>query len=231
MTTLTDERLRGHVRPARLAYALEWVMRAGVLLVLVTAVIRPLASAPMLGFGTGPYWAGMTTVSVALDETAFSSGEVVVPELPGVMGRGEFPRGDALEMVPRLEATIVVNNPDFRQSVVLVWVPLLNGLSLIAVMVLTIRILRTVRRGDVFVADNVRRLYAIAAIVVVGGCVLQALSLWGYWGVVGNLRVAQYVQPTWEISWVPLVAGLAVAVAAEVFRQGIRLRDDAQGTV
>lgn len=231
MTTLTDERLRGHVRPARLAYALEWVMRAGVLLVLVTAVIRPLASAPILGFGKGPYWAGMTTVTVAVDEAAFSSGELVLPELPGVMGRGEFQQGDALEMLPRLDAMIVVNNPDFRQAVALVWVPLLNGLAVIAVMILTIRILRTVRRGDVFVADNVRRLHAIAGIVAVGGCVLQALSLWGYLGVVGNPAVAAYVQPTWEISWVPLVASLAVVVGAEVFRQGIRLRGDASVTV
>lgn len=230
MSTLTDERSPARIRSARIAYALEWVLRAGVLLVLIIGVARPLASDSILGFGQGDYWGRQGAVSVMLDETAIYDG-LVIPELPGVMGRGEFQPGDGLEFAPRLEATIVVNSPDFRQSVLLAWVPLLSGLAQIGVMVLAVGILRTMRRGDVFVTSNVRRLYAIAGIVAVGGSVLQALSIWGYLGVVNNPIAAPYVIPSWEISWVPLVAGLALAAGAEVFRQGLALRDDAAGLV
>lgn len=230
MSTLTDERSPARIRSARIAYALELVLRAGVVLVVIIGVARPLVSESILGLGQGDYWGRLGAVSVVLDETAIP-GDLVVPELPGVMGRGEFQPGDGLEFVPRLEATIVVNSPDFRQSVLIGWVPLLSGLATIGVMILAIGILRTMRRGDVFVASNVRRLYAIAGIVAVGGCVLQALSIWGYLGVVDNPSAAPYVVPSWEISWVPLVAGLAVAVGAEVFRQGLRLRDDTAGLV
>lgn len=229
MTAQVTEWSKARVRSARLAYALELILRAGVVLVLIISVVRPLVGPAILGLGTGPYWGGGATVSVMLDPAVVSGADLAFPELPAVMGRGEIHPGDGLEFFPTVGATIAVNVPDFRQSVLLGWVPLLSGLAIIAVMVLTIGILRTLQRGDVFVSSNVRRLYTIAGIVAIGGGLLQALSLWGYFGIVGHPSAERYVVPTWEISWVPLIAGLAVAVGAEIFRQGLALRDETMG--
>ena len=231
MTAQATQWSTARVRSARLAYALEIVLRVFVVLVLVISVLRPLVGPSALGLGSGSFWGSTSTITVMLDPTLVSVEDLDLPELPGVMGRGEYQPGDGLEFFPEIVATVAVNSPDFRQSVLLVWVPVLSGLATITVMILVIGILRTLRRGDVFVSSNVRRLYVIAGIVAIGGCALQGLSLWGYFGIVGHPSAEQYVRPAVELNLTPLIAGLAVAVGAEIFRQGLALRDDAQGLV
>lgn len=231
MADQTTRLSRDRVRSARLAHALELLLRAAVLLLLLVGVVRPLVGSPVLGLAHGPFWGSAGTVDVVLDPSSLTGADLSFPELPAVMGRGEIPRGDGLEFIPELTATVAIASPDFRQSVLITWAPILSSLAVIAGMLLTIGVLRTLRRGDVFVSSNVRRLYAIAGIVAVGGMAIQGLSLWGYFGIMRHPSAAPYVLDSWEISWLPLVAGLAVAIVAEVFRQGLAIRADTVGLV
>lgn len=88
-------------------------------------------------------------------------------------------------------------------------------------------IVGTVRDGDPFVADNARRLQAIAWWVLAG----EVLRL-----LVGAIAwsVSRYVQPLHMhvgFSFAPWLAVLLLFVLARVFDEGTRMRDDLEGTV
>ncbi|MBC9732032.1 DUF2975 domain-containing protein [Nocardioides marmotae] len=85
--------------------------------------------------------------------------------------------------------------------------------------------------GAPFIAANARRLYLIAAAVGLGGQAVVLLEAWGRATVLNHPQIAPYVHSGVEISFSPLLAGLGVAVAAEVFRQGAALRADVEGLV
>jgi hypothetical protein len=88
-------------------------------------------------------------------------------------------------------------------------------------------IVETVRTGDPFVADNARRLQAIAWWVLVG----EVLRL-----VIGALVLfaatpAQTLDVDVGFSLTPWLAVLLLIVLARVFNQGARMRADLEGTV
>lgn len=88
-------------------------------------------------------------------------------------------------------------------------------------------IVHTVRGGDPFVADNARRLQAIAWWVLAG----EGLRL-----LVGAIAwsVTRYVQPLHMhigFSLAPWLTVLLLFVLARVFDQGTRMRADLEGTV
>jgi DUF2975 family protein len=91
-------------------------------------------------------------------------------------------------------------------------------------------LLLSVRRGDPFIAENVRRLRTIGFVLILGFPIATFVtSLLESWladtsdvGVSGPLSID--IGPA-------LVAGLGVFVLAEVFAHGARLREDVQGTV
>jgi hypothetical protein len=149
------------------------------------------------------------------------------PELVGLVHRG-----DGLEFLLPTRTRVQVLDPDVRQRVGLIGTPILRGLLAIAVLTLLLLMVRTLRLGDPFVPANARRIYAIAATVGIGGLLADLLGQWGRHGVLDNPRVAPFiVRESYHLSLMPLAIGLAIAVAAEVFRQGISLRADVDGLV
>jgi hypothetical protein len=75
-------------------------------------------------------------------------------------------------------------------------------------------------------------MYAIAATVGLGGLLADLLGQWGRQGILNNPRVAPFVVPeSYHLSLMPLAIGLAIAVAAEWFRQGTSLRAAVEGLV
>ena len=87
--------------------------------------------------------------------------------------------------------------------------------------------LLTVRAGDPFIAENARRLNAIAIAVLA----LELLHL-----VVGAIAksdafAALGIHIDWSFSFTPWVAVLLLSVLARVFEHGARMRADLEGTV
>lgn len=93
---------------------------------------------------------------------------------------------------------------------------------------------RSVREGDPFVPDNVRRLRGIGFLLVAGSIAVELLNY--------SLRLALYNRlpqnPSADlgvrglsIPGTALLAGLGVFILAEVFAHGLRLREDVEGTV
>jgi hypothetical protein len=93
---------------------------------------------------------------------------------------------------------------------------------------------RSVRQGDPFDADNVRRLRGIGSVLVFGGLLVEILNaslraqLWD------SLPPGGYGDIGTEGFGLPgnmLLAGLGAFILAEVFAHGLRMREDLEGTV
>ena len=144
-----------------------------------------------------------------------------------------LPPGDPpLEFLLPTRTHVTVYEPDLRQRVGLIGTTSLRGLLAIAVLLFLLLMVRTLRSGDPFVPANARRMYAIAATVGIGGPLADLLGQWGRHGVLDNPKVAPLIiRESYHLSLMPLAIGVAIAVAAEVFRQGISLRADVEGLV
>lgn len=92
-------------------------------------------------------------------------------------------------------------------------------------------LLLSVRAGDPFTAANVRRLRALALLVMVGfplvGYVVQLFDGW----LASSTSVGE-LGSTYRLALSgPLIAGLGIFVLSEVFAHGVALREDVEGTV
>jgi hypothetical protein len=105
-----------------------------------------------------------------------------------------------------------------------------SGLLVLAALWLLRQVLRSVRDGDPFNEDNVRRLRALAFVVLVGVPVALFVSSVFASELASNAGLdssgAQFSLPGNAV-----LGGLALFVLAEVFASGVRLRDDLEGTV
>ncbi len=93
-------------------------------------------------------------------------------------------------------------------------------------------VLRTVASGDPFDPVNVTRLRVVAGALVLGAPVVYVLQALGDAMVLGGLDLGG-LELTFTLSmpWVPMVAGMVVAMLAEAFKAGSRLRADVDGLV
>jgi len=210
------------------ATALEGLLVAAIVLVVVFGVLRPAVGPAGLGLGRGPTFGVTPEVNVTLDADAVNI--TTDPQLPTLDGR-TVAVGDGLEFLIPTGTKVAVQIPDLRQRLAFGATPLFGGLLSIAVLVLLLLITRTLRHGDPFVASNARRLYIIAALVGIGGQATVLLTNWGQLGVLHHPDVAPYVITEVSTTFVPLIAGFGIAVAAEIFRQGTRLRAELEGLV
>lgn len=192
-------------------------------------VFIPLTSIGGLRSMTGRY---VPTVEVTLDYRTVLRDPGTSPfRFPDITGRVITP-GDGLEFLLPTRTKVMVWEPDLRQRIAVAGAPALRGLLALAVLALLLLMVRTLRSGDPFVPANARRMYAIAAIVGLGAPLADLLGQWGRHGVLENPTVAPLVlRESYHFSLLPLAIGVAIAVAAEVFRQGTVLRADVEGLV
>jgi DUF2975 family protein len=113
---------------------------------------------------------------------------------------------------------------------------LLPGILMAGLVVLScwciVLLLRTVASGDPFDPLNVTRLRVVAGALVVGAPVVYLLQVVSDAVVLGNLDLGGLDVPfTLDLPWVPMLAGLVVAMLAEAFKTGSRLRADVDGLV
>jgi hypothetical protein len=158
------------------------------------------------------------TVLVSTSPRLYVYSEGVIPN-----GRGEFSGP--------FEAQVNVYSRTTAQRVAFLGAGLAESVATIAVLLLLLLIVRTLRVGDPFVLANARRLRLISLAVVVGGTGASALKAWGAHLVLTDTAIAPFVHEQLHITLLPLVAGLGVLLLAEVFRRGALMRDDLEGLV
>ncbi|HEV2886319.1 MAG TPA: DUF2975 domain-containing protein [Jatrophihabitans sp.] len=207
------------------------------LIVAMTSVAYSQVFVPLKG--TGALWPtisgsyGPPSVEVTLDYPAVLQDPQTNPfRFPDLSTTQPLTPGSGLEFLLPTRTRVSISEPDLRQRVGVIGTPVLRGLLAIAVLLLLLLMVRTLRSGDPFVPANARRMYVIAATVGIGGLVADLLGQWGRHGVLDNRRVAPLVvRESYHLSLLPLAIGVAIAVGAEVFRQGIALRADVDGLV
>lgn len=127
--------------------------------------------------------------------------------------------------------TVVVEDPSAAQYG---W-ELVPSVVLLALAVVVARLLlgvvRSLRLGDPFTAENARRLATLSVVVVVGGVFLPLVQQVALGGVLDPLLAEG--PRTWRLDlalW-PALTGVLVGFLAEVFSRGARLREDVEGLV
>lgn len=215
-------------RSKRLAATLlEAALLVTAAVVLVLGVVRPLLSPVALGVGKGDVFGGFPTVEAKINQSRMQVR--TVPEIPPLVG--EVSPGEGVDAFVPERATLIVYDPSTRQVLGLIGAEVVGGLLTCLVLLALYSLVRSLRRGDPFVPQNARRLYAIAAVVGLGGQAAGLLHEWGRASVIQTGRWAPYLEYEPAVSFVPLMAGIGIAVVAEVFRRGTQLREETQGLV
>lgn len=200
-----------------------------IVMVAVFGVLRPAVGPAGLGLGRGPFFGAPPSIEATLDPNTVQV--ATEPDLPTLGGREAIQPGDGLEFLIPHAAVVAIYGPDLRQRLAFGATPFAGGILAIAVLGLLLRIVRTLRDRDPFIEANARRLFVIAGLVGVGGQLTVLVAAWGRLGVLRHPDVASYVVTDVTVTFVPLLVGLGIAVVAEVFRQGTRLRAEVAGLV
>lgn len=170
----------------------------------VTWLVRPLVE-----------WAGGDALAVPF----FSKVDV-----PGLAGTGLGHRDAHYDLL--------VPDPTTRQRLL----DLLPGLGYLAIVVvagyLLLRIMGDIGRGDPFQPHNVRRLRGLAALLALGWPIVFFAELTCRFTILTELDLGDLgPRAVFDLPVVPVVVGTAIALVAEAFKAGSRLRDDVDGLV
>jgi len=138
-----------------------------------------------------------------------------------------LPAGVETREVP---ITVNVNNAKPEQIVYSVGRALVPGALILVGLWLLRNILRTVRDGDPFIAANVRRLRLIGLLFLVGGPLVEVVSS-AFEQALASSAGLHGLGTGISFPGGGPIAGIGVFVLAEVFAHGVRLRDEAEGTI
>jgi DUF2975 family protein len=192
--------------------------KAGALYTILTAV---LIFGVVLGIG------GL----VAKYSSAFSDEgrlQVAAEVRPEELENLELPRG--LEAAEPIPVIVNIEDPSALQvglSTILDLIPWVIGIS--ALLILR-AIVGSIKDGDPFGRANVARLRKLGIILLVFPLVAIVMSIL-LGGILDTTPHAGSVSNAFTIDPGPVAAGLGVLVLAEVFAQGVRMREDIEGTV
>ncbi|MGW5104888.1 DUF2975 domain-containing protein [Streptomyces sp. NPDC004100] len=153
----------------------------------------------------------------------------VTTRVPGAVKPVTADYGMTLTGTDRAELGFV--HPDFGQRLLLALPEITGSLLLLFVLVLLLRMARTLRSGDVFVPKNARRLSAIGLTVLVQSVLSPLLPALTTALLVRGTDMADRVPFAVTLSGKYVLLALLVLALAEVFRQGTKLRADTEGLV
>ena len=159
--------------------------------------------------------------SIVLLILRWVDGDVTVPELDAV----GTSYGAAAYDVILADPTVAQRLLDLAPGLLAVALLVTGSLLIVAVM-------RTIAAGDPFVAANVRRMRQLAALLLVGPFFAFFLSMSVHGALLGDVDLGGLaLSAVLDIPWAWFVAGMVVALLAEAFKAGSRLRDDVDGLV
>lgn len=90
---------------------------------------------------------------------------------------------------------------------------------------------RSTRSGDPFTAENERRLWRIAGLVLVGGFLVGVIAGFAKTIIVQRSAAADLFDISVTLQFSPVVIGLVVAALASIWHQGVAMRDELDATI
>ncbi|AVZ73956.1 DUF2975 domain-containing protein [Streptomyces lunaelactis] len=188
---------------------LEWGLGLALLLAGLFGVLFPILGA------TGPF-DPMDTREVWLE------GTTRVPDAT---------TGGVVTLNGTHQAEVVIADPNLRQRLLLALPRITTSLLVILILVLLLRMARTLRGGDVFAPENARRLNIIGMTVLVLGCFGPPMEAFTTQLLVSGTPVAERVGFSLTVSAAPVLVAFLILALGEVFRRGAKLRADTEGLV
>jgi hypothetical protein len=127
-----------------------------------------------------------------------------------------------------------IEHPGSREILLWTALQLTQAALFISVLWLLRGLAHSVRRGDPFDAANVQRLRGIGFMLAAGGVLVEIVNMSLRQELWQSLPAARFEDIGTEGFSLPgnlLLAGLGAFILAEVFAQGLRMREDLEGTV
>lgn len=129
------------------------------------------------------------------------------------------------------QAELAVAHPDAGQRILLALPDVVDGALLLLILALLLRMVITLRNGDVFVSKNIGRLNVIAAAIVAMGVLSPWVRALTTHLLISGTDVSPAVPLAFDVKGAPILLGLLVAALAETFRRGAKLRADTEGLI
>jgi len=90
---------------------------------------------------------------------------------------------------------------------------------------------RSARVGDPFTAANERRLWVIAGLVSIGGTIVTMIAGSAETIIMGQSAAADLFAIEFEISFLPIAAGLFISALASIWHVGVAMRNELDATI
>ena len=179
----------------------------------------------VLGIGFSLYFVGTAGVAAIRGDTR----DVAVHQEFDLDAPDSLPP-DTFTGTVRVPVTYVVQDATPEQIWYSVGRDLAPSVLAIAILWVLHRILDSVREGDPFNSSNVRRLRTIGLLLLVGAPIAGLVQS-GFEQALASSTTGAGSGLSFSIPGDALIAGLGVFVLAQVFAHGVRLREEAEGTV
>lgn len=137
---------------------------------------------------------------------------------------------DNVELTREVPVIVRIEDPTAKQGLAVLLSAVIPYTLLIFVAGALRRILGTVRRGDPFITANVRRLRWIGFALIIGGPLDQYFSQFFRQVAAGSAGL-ESSYTTYSLPPTLCIVGIGVLALAHVFAQGVRLREDVEGTI
>lgn len=205
-----------------------------VLEVLLVAVAMAAVVFELVPLALGPAGAGLVgDASGAIIVDARLDTRVLVPDAirydDGAIrtGSGSHPA----ELIEPYSATARILDPTPFDRTLYIASRAATPLLGLVIIWLLFGVVRAVRESDPFTRGSARRLTLLAGTVAAGGIGVNLLYEIADNVLLARSVLASVVAVDATLSFIPLAAGAAIAVLAEAFRHGSRLREDVEGLV
>jgi len=179
----------------------------------------------VLGIGFSLYFVGSGAVAAIRG----NSHDVTVHQEFDLEAPDSLPP-DTFAGTVRVPVTFVVQDASPKQIWYSVGRDLAPAVLFIAILWFLHRLLDSVRDGDPFNSSNVRRLRTIGLLLLAGAPIAKLVRS-GFEQALASSTTGAGSGLSFSIPGDALIAGLGVFVLAQVFAHGVRLREDAEGTV
>lgn len=136
----------------------------------------------------------------------------------------------SVEIAQRVPVTLKLEDPTVSEGAATFGAAVIPLAVAIIVSYSLLRIADSVRRSDAFTMHNVRRLRTIGLTLMIGGPLGDFVSQVIRRGLAEHVGVVRDGFFLAILGTLPL-AGLGVLILAEVFRHGVRLREDVEATI
>ncbi|PZH16893.1 DUF2975 domain-containing protein [Streptomyces sp. NTH33] len=139
--------------------------------------------------------------------------------------------GHGMTLTGAHQADLVLTDPGLSQRLLLAVPEFTGSLLLLLILVLLLRMARTLRDGDVFVPENARRLSVMGLTVLVQAVLSPVLTAVTTQALVGSTPMADHILFSATFSGKYVLLAFLVLALGEVFRRGTKLRADTEGLV